>query len=96
MGARIPIIVSTDGDLDAAVEGVVAGGLLGFSGQKCLRVFRTIVETPFMTVFWSGREKGNAAGRRSGGERKYGAGVTAPRWIRFSPTRIGKGEGRVR
>jgi 1-pyrroline-5-carboxylate dehydrogenase len=50
MGGKDSIIVSTDCDLDAAVEGVVASAF-GFSGQKCSACSRAIVEEPVYDVF---------------------------------------------
>ncbi len=50
MGGKDSIIVSTDADLDAAVEGVVASAF-GFSGQKCSACSRAIVEDPIYDVF---------------------------------------------
>src|SRR5271165_6776392 len=50
MGGKDSIIVSTDGDLDAAVEGVVTSAF-GFSGQKCSACSRAIVEDPVYDVF---------------------------------------------
>ena len=50
MGGKDSIIVSTDCDLDAAVEGVVAAAF-GFSGQKCSACSRAIVEEPVYDVF---------------------------------------------
>jgi 1-pyrroline-5-carboxylate dehydrogenase len=50
MGGKDSIIVSTDCDLDAAVEGVVAAAF-GFSGQKCSACSRAIVEDSVYDVF---------------------------------------------
>ena len=50
MGGKDSIIVSTDCDLDAAVEGVVASAF-GFSGQKCSACSRAIVEDAVYDVF---------------------------------------------
>jgi 1-pyrroline-5-carboxylate dehydrogenase len=50
MGGKDSIIVSTDCDLDAAVEGVVAAAF-GFSGQKCSACSRAIVEDAVYDVF---------------------------------------------
>jgi 1-pyrroline-5-carboxylate dehydrogenase len=50
MGGKDSIIVSTDCDIDAAVEGVVAAAF-GFSGQKCSACSRAIVEEPIYDVF---------------------------------------------
>jgi 1-pyrroline-5-carboxylate dehydrogenase len=50
MGGKDSIIVSTDGDLDAAVAGVVAAAF-GFSGQKCSACSRAIVEDSIYDVF---------------------------------------------
>jgi 1-pyrroline-5-carboxylate dehydrogenase len=50
MGGKDSIVVSTDCDLDAAVEGVVAAAF-GFNGQKCSACSRAIVEEPVYDVF---------------------------------------------
>ena len=50
MGGKDSIIVSTDADLDAAVDGVVAAAF-GFSGQKCSACSRVIVEDEVYDVF---------------------------------------------
>jgi len=50
MGGKDSIIVSSDADLDQAVEGVVAAAF-GFSGQKCSACSRAIVEEPLYDVF---------------------------------------------
>jgi 1-pyrroline-5-carboxylate dehydrogenase len=50
MGGKDSIIVSTDCDLDAAVQGVVASAF-GFNGQKCSACSRAIVEDAVYDVF---------------------------------------------
>lgn len=50
MGGKDSIIVSTDCDLDAAVQGVVAAAF-GFNGQKCSACSRAIVEDSVYDVF---------------------------------------------
>ena len=50
MGGKDSIIVGMDGDLDAAVEGVVASAF-GFNGQKCSACSRAIVEDAIYDVF---------------------------------------------
>ena len=50
MGGKDAIVVCSDADLDAAVEGVVASAF-GFSGQKCSACSRAIVEAPVYDVF---------------------------------------------
>jgi 1-pyrroline-5-carboxylate dehydrogenase len=50
MGGKDSIIVSTDCDLDTAVDGVVAAAF-GFSGQKCSACSRAIVEDPIYDAF---------------------------------------------
>jgi 1-pyrroline-5-carboxylate dehydrogenase len=50
MGGKDSTVVSTDCDLDAAVEGVVAAAF-GFNGQKCSACSRAIVEEPIYDVF---------------------------------------------
>src|SRR6201996_150634 len=50
MGGKDSIIVSSDADLDAAVDGVVASAF-GFNGQKCSACSRAIIEDPVYDVF---------------------------------------------
>src|SRR6201996_1812269 len=50
MGGKDSVVVSTDADLDAAVECVVASAF-GFSGQRCSACSRAIVEDPVYDVF---------------------------------------------
>jgi 1-pyrroline-5-carboxylate dehydrogenase len=50
MGGKDAIIVSSDADMDAAVEGVVASAF-GFNGQKCSACSRAIVEDPIYDAF---------------------------------------------
>lgn len=50
MGGKDSIIVSSDADLDSAVEGVVASAF-GFNGQKCSACSRAIIEEPIYDVF---------------------------------------------
>ena len=50
MGGKDSIIVSSDAELDQAVEGVVAAAF-GFSGQKCSACSRAIIEEPIYDVF---------------------------------------------
>jgi 1-pyrroline-5-carboxylate dehydrogenase len=50
MGGKDSIIVESDCDLDAAVEGVVASAF-GFNGQKCSACSRAIVEEPIYDLF---------------------------------------------
>jgi 1-pyrroline-5-carboxylate dehydrogenase len=50
MGGKDSIIVSSDADLTAAVEGVVAAAF-GFNGQKCSACSRAIVEESVYEVF---------------------------------------------
>jgi 1-pyrroline-5-carboxylate dehydrogenase len=50
MGGKDSILVCSDADLDAAVDGVVAAAF-GFSGQKCSACSRAIVEAPIYDVF---------------------------------------------
>src|ERR1700733_8364249 len=50
MGGKDSIIVSSDCDLDAAVQGVVASAF-GFSGQKCSACSRALFEDPIYDVF---------------------------------------------
>jgi 1-pyrroline-5-carboxylate dehydrogenase len=50
LGGKDAIIVSSDADIDAAVEGVVASAF-GFNGQKCSACSRAIVEDPIYDAF---------------------------------------------
>jgi 1-pyrroline-5-carboxylate dehydrogenase len=50
MGGKDAIIVSSDADIDAAIEGVVASAF-GFNGQKCSACSRAIVEDPIYDAF---------------------------------------------
>jgi 1-pyrroline-5-carboxylate dehydrogenase len=50
MGGKDSILVCSDADLDAAVEGVAASAF-GFSGQKCSACSRAIIEAPIYDVF---------------------------------------------
>ncbi len=50
MGGKDSIVVCADGDLDTAVDGVVAAAF-GFSGQKCSACSRAIVEAPVYEKF---------------------------------------------
>ncbi|HEY1214495.1 MAG TPA: aldehyde dehydrogenase family protein, partial [Bryobacteraceae bacterium] len=50
MGGKDAIIVSSDADMDAAVDGVVASAF-GFSGQKCSACSRAIIEEPIYDAF---------------------------------------------
>jgi 1-pyrroline-5-carboxylate dehydrogenase len=50
MGGKDSIIVDSDCDLDAAIEGVVASAF-GFNGQKCSACSRAIVDASIYDVF---------------------------------------------
>jgi 1-pyrroline-5-carboxylate dehydrogenase len=50
MGGKDSIVVDSDADLDAAVEGVVASAF-GYQGQKCSACSRAIVVEPVYDVF---------------------------------------------
>ena len=50
MGGKDAIIVCSDADLDAAVQGVV-NSAFGFSGQKCSACSRAIIEAPLYDIF---------------------------------------------
>ena len=50
MGGKDSIIVESDADLDAAIEGVVASAF-GFNGQKCSACSRAIVDVNIYDVF---------------------------------------------
>src|ERR1700742_1472003 len=50
MGGKDAIIVASDADVDAAVDGVVASAF-GFNGQKCSACSRAIVEAPIYDAF---------------------------------------------
>ena len=75
MGGKDAIVVCSDADLDAAVEGVVASAF-GFSGQKCSACSRAIVEAPIYGTFLERLRERVAPvdGRRSSGQSQPGAG----------------------
>lgn len=50
MGGKDSIVVCSDADLNAAVEGVAASAF-GFSGQKCSACSRAIIEAPVYDAF---------------------------------------------
>jgi 1-pyrroline-5-carboxylate dehydrogenase len=50
MGGKDSILVCSDADVDAAVDGVVASAF-GFSGQKCSACSRAIIEAPIYDIF---------------------------------------------
>ncbi len=50
MGGKDAIVVDSDADLDAAVEGVVASAF-GFNGQKCSACSRAIVDASIYDIF---------------------------------------------
>jgi 1-pyrroline-5-carboxylate dehydrogenase len=50
LGGKDTILVDSDCDLDAAVEGVTAAAF-GFNGQKCSACSRVIVESPIYDTF---------------------------------------------
>jgi 1-pyrroline-5-carboxylate dehydrogenase len=50
MGGKDAIVVASDADVDAAVDGVVAAAF-GFNGQKCSACSRAIVEAPIYDAF---------------------------------------------
>src|ERR1700761_4697343 len=50
MGGKDAIIVSSDANMDAAVEAVIASAF-GFNGQKCSACSRAIVEDPIYDAF---------------------------------------------
>jgi 1-pyrroline-5-carboxylate dehydrogenase len=50
MGGKDAIIVSSDADIEAAVEGVVSSAF-GFNGQKCSACSRAIIEDPVYDAF---------------------------------------------
>jgi 1-pyrroline-5-carboxylate dehydrogenase len=97
MGGKDAIIVSSDADIDAAVEGVVASAF-GFNGQKCSACSRAIVEDPIYDAFLE-RIEARVAQIKIGDPLKnnYMGPVineTAMKRI-LSYIEIGKGEGRV-
>jgi 1-pyrroline-5-carboxylate dehydrogenase len=89
--------VSTDCDLDAAVEGVVAAAF-GFSGQKCSACSRAIVEDSVYDVFLE-RVRDRVATLRVGdpaGNANMGPVVNRSAMDTIlSYIEIGKGEGRL-
>jgi 1-pyrroline-5-carboxylate dehydrogenase len=97
MGGKDAIIVSSDADIDAAVEGVVASAF-GFNGQKCSACSRAIVEDPIYDAFLE-RVEARVAQIKIGDplENKYMGPVineTAVKRI-LNYIEIGKGEGRL-
>jgi len=50
MGGKNSILVCSDADIEAAVEGVVASAF-GFSGQKCSACSRAVIEAPIYDAF---------------------------------------------
>ncbi len=97
MGGKDAIIVSSDADIDAAVEGVVASAF-GFNGQKCSACSRAIVEDPIYDAFVE-RVEARVAQIKIGDplENNYMGPVvneTALKRI-LNYIEIGKGEGRL-
>jgi 1-pyrroline-5-carboxylate dehydrogenase len=97
MGGKDAIIVSSDADMDAAVEGVVASAF-GFNGQKCSACSRAIVEDPIYDAFLE-RIQARVAQIKVGDpvENVYMGPVvneTAMKRI-LNSIEIGKGEGRI-
>jgi 1-pyrroline-5-carboxylate dehydrogenase len=97
LGGKDAIIVSSDADMDAAVEGVVASAF-GFNGQKCSACSRAIVEDPIYDAFLE-RIQERVAQIKVGDpvENVYMGPVvneTAMKRI-LNSIEIGKGEGRV-
>ncbi|HEY3987794.1 MAG TPA: L-glutamate gamma-semialdehyde dehydrogenase [Acidobacteriaceae bacterium] len=97
MGGKDAIIVSSDADIDAAVEGVVVSAF-GFNGQKCSACSRAIVEDPIYDAFLE-RIEARVAQIKVGDpvENTYMGPVineTAVKRI-LNYIDIGKGEGRV-
>jgi 1-pyrroline-5-carboxylate dehydrogenase len=97
MGGKDSVIVSTDCDLDAAVEGVVSAAF-GFSGQKCSACSRAIVEDAVYDVFLE-RVRERVQSLRVGdpaGNANIGPVVNRSAMDTIlSYVEIGKGEGRV-
>jgi 1-pyrroline-5-carboxylate dehydrogenase len=97
MGGKDSIIVSTDCDLDTAVEGVVASAF-GFSGQKCSACSRAIVEDAVYDVFLE-RVRQRVQALRVGdpsGNANMGPVVNRSAMDTIlSYIQIGKGEGRL-
>jgi 1-pyrroline-5-carboxylate dehydrogenase len=97
MGGKDAIIVSSDADMDAAVEGVVISAF-GFNGQKCSACSRAIVEDPIYDAFLE-RVEARVAQIKIGDplENKYMGPVineTALKRI-LNYIEIGKSEGRL-
>jgi 1-pyrroline-5-carboxylate dehydrogenase len=97
MGGKDSIIVSTDCDLDTAVDGVVAAAF-GFSGQKCSACSRAIVEDSVYDVFLERVQEriqalkvGDPAGNANVGPVVNRAAMDKI----LSYIEIGKGEGRL-
>ncbi len=97
MGGKDAIIVSSDADIDAAVEGVVASAF-GFNGQKCSACSRAIVEDPIYDAFLE-RVEARVAQIKIGDplQNNYmGPVINEPALKRIlNYIEIGKGEGRL-
>ena len=97
MGGKDSIIVSTDCDLDAAVEGVVASAF-GFNGQKCSACSRAIVEDAVYDVFLERVRERVQAIRVGDPAKNMAMGPVVNRSAMdtiLSYIEIGKGEGRL-
>lgn len=97
LGGKDAIIVDSDCDLDAAVEGVVTSAF-GFSGQKCSACSRAIVDAAVYDTFID-RLAQRVAMIQQGdpAENFYGGPVISPVAYRrvLDYIEVGKGEGRL-
>ena len=98
MGGKDSIVVASDADLDAAVEGIAVSAF-GYTGQKCSACSRAIVEAPVYNAFLE-KLAARVAKITVGDPSRHGTGMgpvvsegaftSIRRYIE-----IGKGEGRV-
>jgi 1-pyrroline-5-carboxylate dehydrogenase len=97
MGGKDSIIVDSDCDIDAAIEGVVASAF-GFNGQKCSACSRVIVDTAIYDVFCD-RLQARVATIKTGdpAENFYSGPVISDRSYKkvLGYIEIGKTEGRL-
>ena len=97
MGGKDSIIVDSDCDIDAAIEGVVASAF-GFNGQKCSACSRVIVDAAIYDIFCD-RLQARVATIKTGdpAENIYTGPVISDRSYKkvLSYIEIGKTEGRL-
>ena len=64
LGGKAPFVVFDDADLDAAIQGAVAGSLIN-TGQDCTAATRAIVARDLYDDFVDGGRRGDEQARRS-------------------------------